>query len=382
MSNFVTILVALLVFALMVVVHEFGHFAVAKLFKINVIEFAVGMGPAIFKKKKGATTYSVRCIPFGGYCMFDDDVGEAAAPNSFANAAWYKRLCVILAGAFLNLVLGFVVFALLLSFKQASYRPVITDFVSNASIAQSELQIGDEILRLNDTEIHIKDDVDFFMQRNGAAPVLVTAKRGEKTVQATVNPSLEKTVYTYTETEISAVQYINDTELARAKEAAPTDESYKEYIGQTATVTRHIIGFYGTEPPRTLGTVLHDAFFTTIYNVKIVYISLYDLLRGNVSADQVSGPIGIVSVIGQATQLGLGTLLSLVGLLTVNLGIMNLLPIPGLDGCKAITTVIEAITRKRLPEKVEGYINLAGFALLILLMLWATFNDIQNIFIN
>lgn len=382
MSGIITLLVALLVFALMVVVHEFGHFAVAKLFKINVVEFAVGMGPAIFKKKKGATTYAVRCIPFGGYCMFDDDVGEADSPNSFANAVWYKRLCVVLAGAFLNLVLGFVVFALMLSFNATSYRPVITDFVANASIAQSELQFGDEILRLNDTEIHIKEDVDFFMQRNGAEPVLVTAKRGDEYVQTTVNPSLEKTVYTYTETEIEVVQYVNDIEFFRATEAAPQTEDYAEYIGKTGTSTRHIIGFYGTEPPRTLGTVLHDAFYNTIYNVKIVYISLFDLLRGNVTADQVSGPIGIVSVIGQATRLGLGTLLSLVGLLTVNLGIMNLLPIPGLDGCKAITTIIEAILRRRLPEKAEGYINLAGFALLILLMLWATFNDIQNLFIK
>ncbi len=382
MSNILTIVVALLVFALMVVVHEFGHFATAKLFKIHVVEFAVGMGPAIFKKKRGETTYSLRCIPFGGYCMFDDDVGETDSPNSFTNAAWYKRLCVVLAGAFLNIVLGFVVYAILLSANETGYRPVITDFVANAAIEQSSIERGDEIVSLNNTEIHIKEDVDFFMQRNGAAPVRVTAKRNGQTVQDTVSPALEEIVYNYTETEIELVQYINGKEVTRIKQPAPADEEYKAYIGQSATASRYLIGFVGTQPKHTLGTVLHDAFYNTIFNVKIVYISLFDLLRGKVTSDQVSGPIGIVNVIGQATRLGLGTLLSLVGLLTVNLGIMNLLPIPGLDGCKAVTILFEAVTRKRIPEKIEGYINMAGFALLILLMLWATFNDVQNLFIK
>lgn len=382
MSNVVTILVALLVFAVMVVVHEFGHFAVAKLFKINVVEFAVGMGPAIFKKKWGETTYALRCIPLGGYCMFDEDVGNTDAPNAFEKAAWWKRLCVVLAGAFLNLVLGFLVFVILQSANATGYKPVITDFVAHSTVESAGLQVGDEILRLNDTEIHIKEDLDFFMQRNGADPVVVTVKRGGQKLEFTVTPSKEESVYTYTEKEIQLVQYINGEELGRAADAAPTDAEYEKYIGQTTHMTRHILGFYGETPPRTVFSVLHDAFFTTIYNVKIVYISLWDLLLGRVSADQVSGPIGIVSVIGQATRVGIEPLLALVGLLTVNLGIMNLLPIPALDGCKALTLLAEGITRKKLPQKVEGYINIIGFALLLLLMFWATFNDIQNLFVR
>lgn len=382
MSGLLTILVALLVFAIMVTVHEFGHFAVAKLFKIHVVEFAVGMGPAFFKKKHGDTTYALRWIPFGGYCMFDNDVGDNDAPNAFEKAAWWKRLCVALAGAFLNLVLGFLVFIVLQSANATTYQPTVTDFVTHTYAESSDLQVGDKILRLNDTGIHIKDDLDLFMQRNGAAPVQVTVKRGKETKVFTITPSKSEEIYTYGETEMSLVQNINGNELERIVQPAPDIVGYADYVGQTTTVSRYILGFYGETKPHTFLSVLRDAFFTTIYNVKIVYISLWDMLLGKVSADQVSGPIGIVSVIGQATKVGWQPLLALVGLLTVNLGIMNLLPIPALDGCKALVLIAEGITRKKLPPKVEGIINFAGFALLILLMLWATFNDIQNIFIQ
>ena len=382
LSSLITILVALLVFAVMVTVHEFGHFATAKLFKINVVEFAVGMGPAIFKKKRGETTYSIRCLPFGGYCMFDEDVGNPDAPNALEKAVWWKRLCVVLAGVFLNIVLGFLVFVILQTAQPTTYQPTITDFVAHTQMEAAGFQPGDKIIRLNETEIHVKDDIDFFMSQNGEKPIVVTAKRGKETVQATVKPSKYEEHYAFYEDKIDVVAYVDGKEIERESKPAADDEEYKQYIGETATVSKFLIGFVGTEKPRTLGSVLHNAFFTTIYNVKIVYISLFELIRGNVAADQVSGPIGIVNVIGQATKIGWKTLLSLVGLLTVNLGIMNLLPIPGLDGCKAITIVIEAIVRRKLPQKAEIVINIIGFSLLILLMLFATFNDIRNLFIN
>ncbi len=382
MSSLVTILVALLVFAVMVVVHEFGHFITAKLFKINVVEFAVGMGPALFKKKYKETTYALRCIPFGGYCMFDDDVGNDTSPNSFENAAWYKRLCVALAGAFLNLVLGFLIFVILQSANMTTYRPVITGFVEQTNLQAAGLQTGDKILRLNNTQIHIKEDIDFFMQRNGDAPVLVTAKRDGKTLQATVTPVKTQYVYTYDTDKITLTTIVGGTQISQESEPAPSDTDYQNYVGQTASITKYLLGFQGTNIERSMGSVFYDAFYTTLYNIKIVYVSLWDLLLGKVGADQVSGPIGIVSVIGQATQIGWQSLLSLVGLLTVNLGIMNLLPIPGLDGCKALTLIAEGITRRKLPKKVETVITLIGFGLLILLMLWATFNDVQNLFIK
>lgn len=382
MSSLVTIIVALLVFAVMVVVHEFGHFITAKLFKINVVEFAVGMGPALFKKKYKETTYALRCIPLGGYCMFDDDVGNDTSPNSFENAARYKRLCVALAGAFLNLILGFLIFVILQSANMTTYRPVITGFVEQTNLQAAGLQTGDKILRLNNTQIHIKEDIDFFMQRNGDAPVLVTAKRDGKTLQATVTPVKTQYVYTYDTDKITLTTIVGGTQISQESEPAPSDTDYQNYVGQTASITKYLLGFQGTNIPRSIGSVLYDAFYTTLYNIKIVYVSLWDLLLGKVGADQVSGPIGIVSVIGQATQIGWQPLLSLVGLLTVNLGIMNLLPIPGLDGCKALTLIAEGITRRKLPKKVETVITLIGFGLLILLMLWATFNDVQNLFIK
>ncbi len=382
MSSLITILVALFVFAIMVVVHEFGHFITAKLFKINVVEFAVGMGPAIFKKKYKETTYSLRCIPFGGYCMFDDDVGNDTSPNAFERAAWYKRLCVALAGAFLNLVLGFLVFVMLQSANPTTYRPIITNFIEQTNLQASALRVGDKIVRLNDTKIHIKDDIDFFMQTNGDTPVLVTAKRGEKIVQDTITPVKTEYIYTYSETQVTLTTIVGGVQIRQESVPAPAEPEYKNYIGQTATITQYLLGFESTPIPRSIGSVLYDAFYTTLYNVKIVYVSLWNLLLGRVGADQVSGPIGIVSVIGQATQIGWQPLLSLVGLLTVNLGIMNLLPIPGLDGCKALTLIFEGITRRKLPKKLEGIITLVGFTLLILLMLWATFNDIQNLFIK
>ncbi len=382
LSNILPILVALLVFAVMVVVHEFGHFATAKLFKINVVEFAVGMGPAIFKKKYKETTYSLRWIPFGGYCMFDDDVGNDDSPNAFDKAAWWKRLCVALAGAFLNIVLGFLVFAILQSATPTTYQPIISDFVAGTNLEDSVLQPGDRIIKLNNTSVHLQDDITFFMERNGKAPVRITAKRDGKIIQDTITPVVYEEKYRLLENGIEVTTFIDGAQTQQTMQPPSDDPTYKDHIGETASIKRHMLGFSATQLPRTLGTVLHDAFFMTAYNVKIVYISIYDLLRGNVGADQVSGPIGIVNVIGQVSKIGWMPLFSLLGLLTVNLGIMNLLPIPGLDGCKALTLIAEGITRKKLPKKVEGYINIAGFALLILLALWATFNDIQNIFIK
>jgi len=382
LSGFVTILIALLVFALMIVVHEFGHFAVAKLFKIHVVEFAVGMGPAIFKKKHRDTTYALRCIPFGGYCMFDDDVGNSDSPNAFEKAAWWKRLCVVLAGAFLNILLGFLVFVILQAATPQTYSPKITKIVPQSGMEASVFQPGDEVLRLNNTDIHIKDDIDLFMHLNGDAPVLVTAKRNGEIIQDTVVPCKAEYVATYYENEMELVTKINGVETERQTLPPPEVQNYTSYIGTTETIETTLLGFEGTQEKATFASVLRDAFYTTIYSVKNVYMSLLMLIRGQVKPTEVSGPVGVVAIIGQATQYGWMSVLSLLGLLTVNLGIMNLLPIPGLDGCKAITTVIEGITKKKLPPKVEGYINMVGFALLILLMLFATFNDVKNLFMN
>lgn len=384
-SGIITIIIALIVFAVMIFVHEFGHFITAKIFGIKVNEFAIGMGPAVFKKRGGETLYSVRALPIGGFCAFEGETDDSSDPRAFNNAAWYKRFVVCVAGAFFNLLLGFIILIVLVSSKSTHYTPRISGFVENSYMADSVFEEGDVIKSIDNTNINIFEDIELYLAFNvkDSAPVKISAERDGKIISAEIVPSVRTLTYEYHEDYVAVTSIIN---------GAPAEKNYVSYnakrevyenlIGTTETTTGYLLGFEATEVPSTFKSVIHDSFYKLFYNVKLVYISLFELIRGNVGTDEISGPIGIVSVIGQSSKLGLNRLLTLVALLTVNLGIMNLLPIPALDGCKALVILVEAVIKKRLPPKKEAVINFIGFALLILLMIFATYNDIVRIFFS
>ncbi len=375
-----TIVCSILVFALMIAIHEFGHFGAAKLFNIRVNQFAIGMGPTIWKKQRGDTLYSLRAIPMGGFCQMEGEDEESDDERSFSKAAWYKRFIVVIAGATLNILLGFILFLSIQSSLPSVNTTVISDFTANTNLVDSDFRVGDRVVGVNGTKINIFEDLSFSLNRVTDEPVDVTVMRAGEKITRTVVPVKQEITYIYGEKEFSMISTINGVEDEKQTIPAPDNSEYKSLVGQSQTQSRYILGFVPAQEKQTFIAAIKNAFYLTIYNIKIVYVSLYELIRGAVPASQISGPIGIINVIGQVSKTNWQTLFNLIALLTVNLGIMNLLPIPALDGCKLLIIIIEAITRKRLPPEKEGIIQIIGFVLLILLMLFATYNDVVRLF--
>ncbi len=364
----------------MIAIHEFGHFGAAKLFKIRVNEFAIGMGPAIWKKQGKETLYSIRAIPMGGFCQMEGEDSDSDDERAFNKAAWYKRFIVVAAGAFLNIVLGFIIFAVIASSKATYTSPVIGNVIESSYLDEAGFMAGDTIVEVDGSIINIYDDLAFALRNVRDKEVKVVAIRNGERIEAMVTPSKQDITYIYGENECTIVSYVNGIENGRQTIAAPDNDQYKNAVGTTTTQSSYILGFNMKTEQTTPLSVIQNAFYSTIYNIKIVYVSLYELILGITPASQISGPIGIIDVIGQASRINWVSLFSLVALLTVNLGIMNLLPIPALDGCKLLIILVEAITRKKLPPEREGVIQLIGFGILISIMIFATYNDIVRIF--
>lgn len=372
-----SIVVAVIAFAVMVFIHEMGHFGAAKLFKIKVNEFSVGMGPAILKKQKGETLYSLRLLPLGGYCSMEGESETSCDERSFSNASWWKKFIVVFAGAFLNIVLGFVFLIIVQSASSNAVTTYIGSFEPNANMQTAGFCEGDKIVKLNDTKINIFEDVSFFLERIDGADIKVEVKRGSETVKNTVTPVKREVRYSYFENETLVQTYVNGN-LTESYTAETVGD--RSLIGKTETQSGYILGFTAETKKNSFFETVSRSFFLTGYYVKLVYVSLYELICGKVAANQISGPVGVIGMIGQASKINWKFLLNILALLTVNLGVMNLLPIPALDGCKLLVILTEAVTRKKIPPEKEGIINLIGFALLIGIMIFATYNDIVRLF--
>ena len=371
MSVFITILAALFVFSAVIAIHEFGHFTVAKLCGIQVNEFSIGMGPALWKKIYKGTQYSLRALPVGGYVALEGEESpesqqaEAARDTREADAApeepepnpvppeqrtgiplneapVWQRALVMVAGAVMNFVLGFVVLVILVA---AQNEPITSKTIyaidEGALCGQTGLQAGDTVLAVNGRRCFVANDMLYELVRTEAYRADFTVRRDGKTV------------------ELPDVQF----------------DTWQDEKGQT-----HMsIGFtvYGIE--KTPWNVLKEAGNSVLYYGRIVFTSLTDLLRGRESINNLSGPVGIVTAIGQAASYGWQDLLELLALITINLGIFNLLPFPALDGGKVVFLIIEGVTGHAVPEKLQGSLTVAAFALLFGLMIFATYNDILRL---
>ena len=365
MSFIITILAALLVFSAVIAIHEFGHFAVAKLCGIQVNEFSIGMGPVLWKKNHKGTQYSLRALPVGGFVALEGEespesqqaetahtVQEQPAPETEASvqptgiplneAPVWQRALVMVAGAVMNFVLGFVVLVFLIA---AQNEPITSKTIyaiqDGALCGQTGLQAGDKVLAVNGRRCFVANDILYELVRTRSYSADFTVLRDGQKVQ------------------LPGVQF----------------DTWQDEKGET-----HMsIGFsvYGLE--KTPGNVLREAGNSVLYYGRIVFTSLIDLLRGRESINNLSGPVGIVSAIGQAASYGWQDLLELLALITVNLGILNLLPFPALDGGKVVFLVIEGVTGHAVPEKLQSVLTLATFGLLFGLMIFATYNDILRL---
>ncbi len=339
----VTVIFAIVIFSLIIFVHELGHFLTARMFGVKVHEFAIGMGPAIYSKQKGDTKYSVRAIPMGGFCSMEGEDCESEDEGSFSSKPWYAKFVILAAGATMNVLLGFVICLIFVTATSAGtgVASVTVDKVIEESQAAEFLQPGDRVVAINGERVNIKRDIDFIMSRNGNKEYEITVKRnGEKL-----------------------------TKILKPYETQYTDGTPAYLIGFTAAVEK-------ANPVN----VLKEAFFQTIWMGKLVFVSLGMLIGGQASVQDVSGPVGVVSAMNTTAQTGgLISLLYLASFITVNIGIMNLLPIPALDGGRIFFVLIEAIRRKPIPPEKEGVVHFIGLILLVGIMIFATWNDIMRL---
>ncbi len=354
MNIVVTVLIVILVFGVVIFFHELGHFSVAKWSGIKVNEFAIGMGPRIFKFGKKETVYALRLLPIGGFVSMEGEDEESEDARGFQRAAIWKRMLVIIAGAFMNLVLGFL--ALILLTALGSPDKIVSKTIGEVNNPDTGLQVNDVIKKVNGRDVFVFDDInyEFALTQNGTFDIEVE-RDGQRVL-------LEDVVFA--------------TQTAYQDNGEPfIDEATGEPMQFLDIPSNFRV--YGIE--KNFFSVMGEAFSATLANGRLVYRGLFDMITGKVAVNQLMGPVGIVTEIGKAVSYGWQPVMNMLALITINLGLVNMLPLPALDGGKTILLIIEAIRRKPMKQKYETIINVVGFGLLVALLLFVSFNDIMKL---
>lgn len=367
------IIAALLLLGVLIMIHEFGHFIAARLMGVRVNEFAIGMGPKLFGFGKGETLYTIRAFPFGGFCAMEgEDEGaptpsamggnsdrtvEADESRSLLHKKVWQRIVIVLAGAVMNLVLGFVLLLVYNGFLQQPYddtgvvlfpTTTIAKISEDTSAYQTGLRPGDTILSINGRRVLMDSDMAMEMQNDEDGKLDMVVRRDSQKV------TLENVTFTM-------------------KYDEQTDRNYLVY------------DFIVLGKARTLGNTITQSAKQEVSIATIVWRSLIDMVRGRYQLNDLSGPVGTVDIIadavgGATTLVGWQTLIMLMVMITVNLGVFNLLPFPGLDGGRLAFLVWEGVTRRPVPTKYESVVHFVGLLLLLLLMLVVSYSDITRLF--
>lgn len=336
------IIIALLVFGFLIFIHELGHFLFAKRFGVAINEFSIGMGPKIFSKiGKDGVTYSLRAFPIGGYVAMVGEEEESDNPNAFCKKAAWKRFIIVVAGAIMNLLIGFLIMTILTLSSPRFGGTTIGRFEENSLSSESGLMVDDEIIKINNKNVHVANELSYRIMHSGSEPVSVTLIRdGNKlTIDGVIFPQIESQGISFGE-----------------------------------------MDFLVYEEPKTFSTIVKNSFYSCKLTVSMVWDSLTDLISGKYGFEHVSGPVGVTGAITDAAKTGTYNLFFVVVIIAVNLGIFNLLPIPALDGGTLVFLLIEMIFRKPVPKKIEEGLKMTGFALLMLLVLIVTLKDVINLF--
>ncbi|MDF2568120.1 MAG: rseP, partial [Oscillospiraceae bacterium] len=325
-------------------IHELGHFLVAKASGIKIHEFALGMGPTILKKQKGETKYALRLFPIGGFVSMEGEDSASEDEGAFCKKPVHKKIAVVVAGAAMNIILGFLIMMTIVLMQPKIASKTIAKFDTGAVSSQTGLAVGDQIREINGLSILSGNDLSYAFYRDNDGTYDIQVKRDGKKVD------------------------LKDVKFDLRK----TDS------GQVTQVP--VIDFKVNPEKKNVFTVLKYSALETASTARLVWLSLMDLLRGVAKVSDLSGPVGVGSAIGQASRMGIQSFLMLVGFITINIGVFNLLPLPALDGGRLIFLIIEGIRRKPIKAEYEGYIHMAGFIALMLLMVFVTFKDVFNIF--
>lgn len=327
-----TIIYAILIFCLLIFVHELGHFTVAKACGVKVNEFAVGMGPAIFKKTKGETKYAIRLFPIGGYCAMEGEDEDSDDPRAFNNKPAWQRACVLAAGSFMNLITC-VILLIIIAFWAGTATTTIDKVADNSAAFRAGIIPGDTIVQVDETEISKWEDI-----------VKAIGYSSKDTAQITVDR--------------------DGRELTFATELKYDSDAGRNLIGVTPYRTH------------SFSRSIADGIKNTGTMTVMMYDTIKQLFTGDVSVKELSGPVGIVYATNEAAKSGIMYVIYLAALLSLNLAIINLLPFPALDGGRLLFLVIRLFTGKRVSDELEGKIHFVGICILFALMIYVTFNDV------
>ena len=346
--NILTVIIAILCFGVIIMIHEAGHFFVAKKSGIRVLEFSIGMGPAIISKKKGETKYSLRALPIGGYCAMEGEDESSKDPRAFRNQAVWKRMLVTVAGAVMNLILGFFLIILVICLDTAVYTTRVAEFHTDKdgndiSTSSQWLQPGDRFVEINGLTIFTATDISYALKNDTCDTFTVVVERNGQRVT------------------LEDVKFLD-------------------------TKTNGLLDFYVQGEKKSFTTIMPYTCKTFVSTARLIWISLLDLIRGKYGFHDLSGVVGIIDTttefVAQSETLREKalTLFDLMSFITINVGIFNLIPFRALDGGRLVFLIIEAIRRKQIPARIEGTIHFVGLAVLMLLMIAVTFQDILKIF--
>lgn len=341
-------------FGVLIFIHELGHFIAAKAFKVGITEFSIGMGPKLISRKgRDGVAYSLRLIPMGGFVSMvgeDEEVSDDEQKNALYRKPAWQRFIVFAAGAFMNLAFGLILMGVLVGSSDVIYSTEISGFGAVNDAGEKYmleewkgLRSGDVIEKIGNRKINIREDFVYEVMFVGDAPCDVTVKRDGKSgivVKDVVFPS-------YTEDGIT--------------------------FGNAAFI-------WTAEAEKTVPEIIKQTFCRTASSVKMIWSSLLNTIKGKYGTQSLSGPVGVVEQVEETVSYGWDSFMFLVIIITINLGIMNLLPLPALDGGRLLFLIIEMVRRKPINPKYEGFVHAAGLVLLIGLMIFVTYNDIARIF--
>ncbi|MBO5218568.1 MAG: site-2 protease family protein [Clostridia bacterium] len=342
--NIWTILLTILSLSLLILLHELGHYLTARAFGVSIREFAVGMGPKLLshRSKKTGIVYSIRLLPIGGFVSMVGEDEASDEPGALNEKPVWQRMIITAAGAMTNLLVGVLLMSVVILITPNIGGTTVLRFVEEDALsAASGLAVGDEIVEVDGTRVRIATELSYEIMRNGVEPVeMVVIRDGARVT-------------------LPAVQF-------------PT------IVEQGVTFGLPDFQVYALE--KTFGNLVEQSFFRSASTVKMIWESLIDLLTGRYGFEQMSGPVGVTTAVSEAAKSGAADFLYLIVVISMNLGIFNLLPLPALDGGRLLFQFVELIRRKPIKPEFEGYVHFVGIVLLMMLMVLITFQDVMKLF--
>lgn len=354
------LIITFLIFGFIILIHEWGHYIVARKSGVFVEEFAIGMGTKLWGKEKNGTLYSIRLFPLGGYCKMKDEDIQGDDPDSFSNATMPKKFAIIFAGAFMNFILALAIF-IGIAFFSGSATTTVKSVSENSAAMEAGIQPGDIIYKIDGKKVRSFEDLSFKISGidgNQVKPIEIIVKRAGEKLTFNLIPKYDET-------------------------------AKRSLIGISPVLKNGLFSknIEGIEKNTFFGTI-KDGYFNMIFTIKITIVGVVELFTGGIGVEQMMGPIGITPVIDSqyesAMKISIGatilTMLNIMALLSANIGVFNLLPIPALDGGRIVFLVIEAIRGKPIPPEKEGMVHFVGFILLMGFGIFIAFKDVINLF--